>query len=275
MTSPSDLDNGKGPITGTAEPGSTVIIRDEDGNELGRDTADENGDFEIALDEPLMDGGHDLELIAQDKAGNTSDETKTTVDVDTEAPAAPVLEAFDDIVDGTGVVRGSAEPGSTVVIRDADGREIGRGTADSDGRFAFRTTAPLEPGAHLLSVVAVDRFGHVSPGSSMLVTLVPESEEGENDENDNGAGTGIAVPGIVTPGTGPQLGSTDDRTAPAPKTDGASTTGTGTGTGATNRELAFTGVELGGWLAAALTALGLGAVLRLLARRRQGDVRGD
>ena len=75
----------------------------------------------------------------------------------------------------------------------------------------------------------------------------------------------------MAPGTGPQLGSTDDRTAPAPKTDEASTTGTGT----TNRELAFTGVELGGWLAAALTALGLGAVLRLLARRRQGDVRGD
>ncbi|WIE67775.1 Ig-like domain-containing protein [Curtobacterium sp. MCLR17_054] len=277
VTSPKDLDNGKGPITGTAEPGSTVIIRDEDGNELGRDTADENGDFEIVLDEPLTDGAHDLELIAQDKVGNESDPTKTTVDVDTEAPAAPVLEALDDIVDGTGIVRGSAEPGSTVVIRDADGREIGRGTADSDGRFAFRTTVPLEPGAHLLSVVAVDRFGHVSPGSSMLVTLVPESEEGENDENDNGAGTGIAFPGVVTPGTGTgtgtQLGTTDDRTAPAPKTDGAGTTGTGTGT--TNRELAFTGVELGGWLAAALTALGLGAVLRLLARRRQGDVRGD
>ncbi|MCS5511234.1 Ig-like domain-containing protein [Curtobacterium flaccumfaciens pv. betae] len=272
VTSPSDLTDGKGPIAGTAEPGSTVIIRDEDGNELGRDTADENGDFEIVLDEPLTDGAHDLELIAQDKVGNESDPTKTTVDVDTEAPAAPVLEAFDDIVDGTGIVRGSAEPGSTVVIRDADGREIGRGTADSDGRFAFRTTVPLEPGAHLLSVVAVDRFGHVSPGSSMLVTLVPESE-GDDDgdaENDHGAGTGIAFPVIVTPGTGTQLGTTDDRTAPAPETDGASPTGTAT----TNRELAFTGVELGGWLAAALTALGLGAVLRLLARRRQGDVRG-
>ncbi|UWD82087.1 Ig-like domain-containing protein [Curtobacterium flaccumfaciens] len=273
VTSPSDLADGKGPITGTAEPGSTVIIRDEDGNELGRDTADENGDFEIVLDEPLTDGARDLELIAQDKAGNTSEQTKTTVDVDTEAPAAPILEAFDDIVDGTGIVRGSAEPGSTVVIRDADGREIGRGTADSDGRFAFRTTVPLEPGAHLLSVVAVDRFGHVSPGSSMLVTLVPESE-GDDDgdaENDHGAGTGIAFPVIVTPGTGTQVGTTDDRSAPAPETDGTHTTGTVT----TNRELAFTGVELGGWLAAALTALGLGAVLRLLARRRQGDVRGD
>ncbi|WP_412163108.1 Ig-like domain-containing protein [Curtobacterium flaccumfaciens] len=273
VTSPSDLADGKGPITGTAEPGSTVIIRDEDGNELGRGEANDDGDFSIELDEPLDDGEHKLELVAQDDAGNNSEETKTTVDVDTEAPAAPVLEAFDDIVDGTGIVRGSAEPGSTVVIRDTDGREIGRGTADSDGRFAFRTTVPLEPGAHLLSVVAVDRFGHVSPGSSMLVTLVPESE-GDDDgdaENDHGAGTGIAFPVIVTPGTGTQLGTTDDRTAPAPETDGASPTGTAT----TNRELAFTGVELGGWLAAALAALGLGAVLRLLARRRQGDVRGD
>ncbi|MBT1583660.1 Ig-like domain-containing protein [Curtobacterium flaccumfaciens] len=273
VTSPSDLADGKGPISGTAEPGSTVIIRDEDGNELGRGEANDDGDFEIVLDEPLTDGAHDLELIAQDKAGNESDPTKTTVDVDTEAPAAPILEAFDDIVDGTGIVRGSAEPGSTVVIRDADGREIGRGTADSDGRFAFRTTVPLEPGAHLLSVVAVDRFGHVSPGSSMLVTLVPESE-GDDDgdaENDHGAGTGIAFPVIVTPGTGTQVGTTNDRSAPAPETDGTHTTGTVT----TNRELAFTGVELGGWLAAALTALGLGAVLRLLARRRQGDVRGD
>ncbi|WP_027465991.1 Ig-like domain-containing protein [Curtobacterium sp. UNCCL17] len=273
VTSPSDLTDGKGPITGTAEPGSTVIIRDEDGNELGRGEANDDGDFSIELDEPLDDGEHKLELIAQDDAGNESNPTDTTVDVDTEAPAAPVLEAFDDIVDGTGIVRGSAEPGSTVVIRDADGREIGRGTADSNGRFAFRTTVPLEPGAHLLSVVAVDRFGHVSPGSSMLVTLVPESE-GDDDgdaENDHGAGTGIAFPVIVTPGTGTQLGTTDDRTAPAPETDGASPTGAAT----TNRELAFTGVELGGWLAAALTALGLGAVLRLLARRRQGDVRGD
>jgi hypothetical protein len=275
VTSPSDLADGTGPITGTAEPGSTVIIRDEDGNEIGRGEANDDGDFSIELDEPLTDGEHKLELIAQDKAGNTSEETKTTVDVDTEAPAAPVLEAFDDIIDGTGIVRGSAEPGATVIIRDADGREIGRGTADSDGRFAFRTTVPLEPGAHLLSVVAVDRFGHVSPGSSMLVTLVPESEEGENDDdengNGNGNGAGIALPGTMTPSIGSELGATNEKTAPAREIDGAGTTGTAT----TTRELAFTGVELGGWLAAALTALGLGAVLRLLARRREGDVRGD
>ncbi|MEJ8285072.1 Ig-like domain-containing protein, partial [Curtobacterium citreum] len=260
VTSPVDLADGTGPITGTAEPGTVVIVRDEDGNELGRDTANEDGHFEVVMDEPLRDGSHDLEVVAQDKAGNVSDPTKTTVDIDTEAPAAPVLEAFDDIVDGTGVVRGTAEPGSTVIIRDADGREIGRGTTGPDGRFHFRTTVPLEPGAHLLSVVALDRHGNESPGTSMLVTVVPESEENEeNEENEVGL-PAIGLPGtvITTPGTGTGSAGSAAK-GPVAKTTSQSNA---------SEELAFTGAELGGWLAAALTALGLGAVLRLLVRRR-------
>jgi hypothetical protein len=263
VTNPSDLSNGTGPITGTAEPGSTVIIRDENGTELGRGTANDDGDFTIVLDEPLTDGDHELELIAKDKVGNESDPTETTVSVDTEAPKAPVLEAFDDIVDGTGVVRGTAEPGSTVVIRDADGREIGRGAADAQGHFAFRTTVPLEPGAHLLAVVAVDRVGNESPGSSMLVTLVPE-QEGDT------ALPEITTPEVPLPSTvAPPIGT---GTVPATGTsDQRPTRSTGHATSATADELAFTGVELGGWLAAALTALGLGAFLRLLGRRRRRD----
>ncbi len=265
VTSPADLADSTGPITGTAEAGSTVIVRDEDGNELGRGEADEDGDFEIVLDEPLTDGDHKLEVVAEDKVGNVSDPTETTVDIDTEAPAAPVLEGFDDIVDGTGVVRGTAEPGSTVVIRDADGHEIGRGTADAEGHFAFRTTVPLEPGAHLLSVVSIDRVGNVSAGSSMLVTLVPE-QDGEDGDT--------ALPGITTP-EGPLPGTVAPLVGTVPAsgtTDQRPTRDTGHATSATADELAFTGVELGGWLAAALTALGFGAFLRLLGRRRNGDV---
>ena len=265
VTSPADLADGTGPITGTAEPGSTIIIRDENGKEIGRDTANDDGDWVVELDQPLSDGEHDLVVVAEDKVGNTSEPTETTVDIDTEAPAAPVLEGFDDIVDGTGVVRGTAEPGSTVVIRDADGHEIGRGTADAEGHFAFRTTVPLEPGAHLLSVVSIDRVGNVSAGSSMLVTLVPE-QDGEDGDT--------ALPGITTP-EGPLPGTVAPLVGTVPAsgtTDQRPTRDTGHATSATADELAFTGVELGGWLAAALTALGFGAFLRLLGRRRSGDV---
>ncbi|MCY1696367.1 Ig-like domain-containing protein [Curtobacterium sp. SL109] len=256
VTSPADLADGTGPITGTAEPGTVVVIRDEDGEELGRDTADENGSWTVELDEPLTDGKHDLEVIAEDTAGNASAATKTTVDVDTTAPAAPALEHFDDIVDGTGIVRGTAEPGSTVIVSDEDGREIGRGVADQDGRFAFRTALPLDPGAHLLTVVAVDETGNTSEGSSMLVTLVPEStvEDGDHESSPTVPGTTSSSGSL---GAAPSDAS--PTTIPSPIS-------------AQDRELAFTGAELGGWLSAALAALGLGFVLRLLGRRRRDRV---
>ncbi|WIE64311.1 Ig-like domain-containing protein [Curtobacterium sp. MCLR17_036] len=266
VTSPSDLADGTGPITGTAEPGSTVIVRDQDGTELGRGTADDNGDWTVELDRPLTDGEHDLVVVVEDEVGNVSGPTETTVDVDTEAPSAPVLEAFDDIVDGTGVVRGTAEPGATVVICDANGREIGRGTADAEGHFAFRTTVPLEPGAHLLSVVAIDHVGNESPGSSMLVTLVPE----QDGEDGGDALPEITTPVVTLPGTvAPPVGT--GSVAATGTSDQRPARSTAHATSATADELAFTGVELGGWLAAALTALGLGAFLRLLGRRRRRD----
>ncbi|RNK99557.1 hypothetical protein C9386_16520, partial [Xanthomonas vasicola pv. vasculorum] len=125
--------NGKGPTSGTAEPGSIVIIRDENANEIGRGEANDDGDFSIELDEPLDDGDHKLELVAQDDAGNTSEETKTTVDIDTEAPTAPVVTSPSDLDNGKGPISGTAEPGSIVIIRDEDGNEIGRGEANDDG----------------------------------------------------------------------------------------------------------------------------------------------
>ncbi|MBE0401122.1 BapA prefix-like domain-containing protein, partial [Halomonas sp. FME1] len=43
-------------VSGMAEPGSTVEIRDADGNVVGTGEADENGNYEITTDEPLADG---------------------------------------------------------------------------------------------------------------------------------------------------------------------------------------------------------------------------
>ncbi|MGP9572821.1 Ig-like domain-containing protein, partial [Halomonas sp. AOP5-CZ2-32] len=39
-------------VSGMAEPGSTVEIRDADGNVVGTGEADENGNYEITTDEP-------------------------------------------------------------------------------------------------------------------------------------------------------------------------------------------------------------------------------
>ncbi|WP_254782921.1 Ig-like domain-containing protein, partial [Curtobacterium sp. MCBA15_009] len=105
--------------------------------ELGRGTADDNGDWTVELDRPLTDGDHELEVVAQDKVGNTSKPTETTVDIDTEAPEKPVVTSPSDLADGTGPITGTAEAGSTVIVRDEDGKELGRGTADDDGDFTI------------------------------------------------------------------------------------------------------------------------------------------
>src|SRR5690625_444984 len=56
-------------VSGEAEPGSTVIVRDADGNELARTEADEDGNYAVALDEPLTNG-EEVTVTATDEAGD-------------------------------------------------------------------------------------------------------------------------------------------------------------------------------------------------------------
>ena len=77
ITSPADGGTTTDPtptITGTAEPGSQVIIL-IDGDEVGSTTADENGNFSFTVPEALSLGEHEVSAIAVDEAGNRSDES--------------------------------------------------------------------------------------------------------------------------------------------------------------------------------------------------------
>ncbi|WP_312080450.1 BapA/Bap/LapF family prefix-like domain-containing protein, partial [Acinetobacter schindleri] len=92
-------------IQGTAEPGSTIQIKNEDGEVLGSVIVDNNGNYTIELNPPLSNG-EEIKVTATDKSNNTSIETVVNAP-DTTAPLLPVIEGFD----GTTVV-GTAEPGS-------------------------------------------------------------------------------------------------------------------------------------------------------------------
>ncbi|WP_254792161.1 Ig-like domain-containing protein, partial [Curtobacterium sp. MCBA15_003] len=199
VTGPTDLADGTGPITGTAEAGSTVIVRDENGKELGRGTADDNGDFEIVLDEPLPEGEHELELVAEDKVGNTSTVTPVTVDVDTEAPEKPVVTSPADLADGTGPITGTAEAGSTVIVRDEDGTELGRGTANDNGDFEIVLDEPLPEGEHNLEVVAEDKVGNTSKPTETTVDIDTEAPEKPV----------VTSPADLADGTGPITGTAE------------------------------------------------------------------
>ncbi|MEH8083667.1 Ig-like domain-containing protein, partial [Gallibacterium anatis] len=61
-------------ITGKAEPGSKITIKDDQGNVIANGKADEQGNFSIDLNPP-KNNGEKVEVTATDNAGNTSTPT--------------------------------------------------------------------------------------------------------------------------------------------------------------------------------------------------------
>lgn len=150
-------------VSGTAEPGSTVTITDSSGNKLGDAQADGDGNFTVPLF-PNQTTGDTLTAVATDPAGNNSPGTSATAPtiVDTTAPAAPenVLVA----VDGTSV-SGTAEPGSTVHIKDSEGNDLGEAMADINGNFTVALTPALTDG-ETVEASATDSSGNTGPGTT-------------------------------------------------------------------------------------------------------------
>ncbi|MBO1531904.1 Ig-like domain-containing protein [Psychrobacter sp. F1192] len=74
-------------VTGKGEAGTSVEITDQNGEVIGEGVVDENGDFEVELMPPQVDG-EEIEATLTDGAGNTSDPTNA-IAPDTTAPSAP------------------------------------------------------------------------------------------------------------------------------------------------------------------------------------------
>ena len=163
--------NGK-KVTGTAEPGSTVKIKDKNGKVLGDVVAKEGGTWTSTPKTPPK-GATTLRVTSTDGTGNESKPVRVTVDA--KAPPAPPVAP----TDGTKVT-GSAEPGTTVIIRDGNGNEIGRGVAGDDGRFEITPSSPLAPGTKLY-VTAVDAAGNVSPSTEVTVAKAPVHGGGQEE----------------------------------------------------------------------------------------------
>ncbi|KGQ31802.1 hypothetical protein JP34_10065, partial [Gallibacterium anatis] len=169
-------------ITGKAEPGSKITIKDDQGNVIANGKADEQGNFLIDLNPPKTNG-ENLTVTAQDQAGNTSDPETVKAD-DTTAPDKPTDLVVSD--DGTKVT-GTAEPGSTVVIRDENGDQIGSATADPEtGAFEAELNTPKTNG-ETLTAEATDGAGNTSPKAGVDAddNTAPPAPTLTNDSEDN------------------------------------------------------------------------------------------
>ncbi|PWD90274.1 hypothetical protein DC081_07480 [Ignatzschineria cameli] len=206
-------------VKGKAEPGSTVEIKDQEGNSLGSVVADpESGAYEVELSRPVTDG-ETVNVTATDKAGNTSDKTPVTGEKDTTAPDAPDAE----IDDGNSVLTVKTEPNATVKVYDSEGKPLldsdGKPIefeADKNGDASYTFEPALERGK-IINITATDKSGNESQPTEviagvaeMLATVdnyvdvvldaTPKRIENENPEEMNK--TGFSV---VSAGLGPVL----------------------------------------------------------------------
>ncbi|MFU2076131.1 Ig-like domain-containing protein [Gallibacterium anatis] len=176
------ISNNGDQITGKAEPGSKITIKDDQGNVIANGKADEQGNFSIDLNPP-KNNGERVEVTATDKAGNTSKPTDVTAP-DITPPNKP--ENLDVSDDGTHVT-GTAEPGSTVVIRDENGDQIGSATADPEtGAFEAELNTPKTNG-ETLTAEATDGAGNTSPKAGVDAddNTAPPAPTLTNDSEDN------------------------------------------------------------------------------------------
>ena len=193
-------DDGTPLLVGKAEAGSTVRIYDN-GNLLGSAVADVNGNWSYTPNTLLTDGEHAFTAVAEDKAGNASAPSDVYgLVIDTTAPAKPIIvSVYDDAGRTTGeiiegavtddakpTISGTAEPNSTVVIKD-NGAEVGRAPVDAEGKWSFEPNQALGWGAHELTVVAIDTVGNLSAPSDGFNFVLENSGDDYVDLTDSKA----------------------------------------------------------------------------------------
>ncbi|WP_336170598.1 Ig-like repeat protein Blp2 [Acinetobacter sp. 161(2023)] len=143
-------------VTGKAEANAKITVYDATGKVLGTVFANKDGIYSLKLTPPLTSeaGG---KVIAEDAAGNKSEEVKIIAGKDTVPPASPFVEVNKD----GSAIHGKTEANAKVQIKDADGKVIGTGTADAQGDFQI-TLSPALKEAQKATVIAEDAAGNTS-----------------------------------------------------------------------------------------------------------------
>ncbi|CAI3126399.1 hypothetical protein MWMV7_MWMV7_01527 [Acinetobacter calcoaceticus] len=155
----------EGLISGVAEDNSTVIVRDGEGNELGKVTlGDDNSGsdfshFSLSVNRPLIDG-EQISVQIIDNKGLMSPEQNIIVDLT--PPPVPTDLNFNDIGD---LVYGHAEPFSEILVKDGQGNILNKwfwnNWTDESGSFSIELGMFLT-NAETVYVTATDVNGNVS-----------------------------------------------------------------------------------------------------------------
>ena len=155
----------EGLISGFAEDNSTVIVRDAEGNELGKVTVGDDNSwnefshFSLSVNRPLIDG-EQISVQIIDNKGLMSPEQNIIVDLT--PPPVPTDLNFNDAGD---LVYGHAEPFSEILVKDGQGNILNKwfwnNLTDESGSFSIELGMFLT-NSETVYVTATDVNGNVS-----------------------------------------------------------------------------------------------------------------
>ena len=230
LTEGMTTDDNKPTFTGKAEQGSTVTIYDN-GQAIGSVTVtNPDGSWQFTPSTPLVDGEHQFATQVTDPAGNSSAIVDDiTVNVSTGASYLQLLQVVDDVQEagGSRVLRdgdvtndsqvqlvGKATAGSTIIITDVGGVQLGTVKADANGNWEFTPMSSLSDGAHTLRITGTDPSNNpLTPIDFDLVvdTVAPVAPVITNVLDDVDPVQGSVAHGKPTNDTTPEITGTAEK----------------------------------------------------------------
>ncbi|MDR8218012.1 Biofilm associated protein, partial [Acinetobacter baumannii] len=155
--------NATDPVSGQAEPGSTVTVTYPDGT-TATVVAGTDGSWSVPNPGNLVDGDT-VTATATDPAGNTSLPGTGTVSADITAPVV----ALDDVLtnDSTPALTGTVNDPTATVVVNVDGVDYPAvNNGDGTWTLADNTLPTLADGPHTITVTATDAAGNVGPAGN-------------------------------------------------------------------------------------------------------------
>lgn len=190
-------------ITGKTEAKAKIEIKDSTGKVIATGLADQDGNYTVKLNEPLVNGSK-VAVSAIDSAGNVSKSTVVTGTKDTIAPDSPLAQLNQD---GT-IVTGKAEANAKIEVKSADGQTtIGSGTVGADGKFSL-SLSPALTDKNIAKIYIIDSSGNRSEPTDVFGakdTIAPTKPLLQTVMDDIGAVKGAVSSGGSTDDTKPTL----------------------------------------------------------------------
>lgn len=195
LSAPSSLNLSADGLTlqGSGTAGSTINVRDLNGQLLGTGTVGPDGNFTVPLNTPQTDG-QSLQVDQTDPTGSVSAPIQVTAP-DTTPPGAPgnlQLSADGLTLSGTG------EAGATVSVRDASGNLLGSALVNADGAFTTNLNSAQLNG-QTLSVELTDAAGNTSSTDTIVAPNDGQTGPGDPGTPDNpGTPVDVSPPAVAT-----------------------------------------------------------------------------